>query len=151
MNFKNGSARARWHCALEGGQLRFWSNLKVPFYVNLWHKSVIQDIQSHIWWMKKQIWCSKFSKDGPQKQENEKMPENSQIWACFGVFEQLNLFRLNFSVAVKFYFVHLLLIKMVGRLKSLGIAWNQVFLCQKCWFFTKSQSFLGEKLPVIKY
>ena len=77
--------------------------------------------------MKKQIWCSKFSKDGPQKQENEKMPENSQIWACFGVFEQLNLFRLNFSVAVKFYFVHLLLIKMVGRLKSLGIAWNQVF------------------------
>ena len=50
------------HRSLDGRQFRFWSNLKVPFYVNLWHKSVIQDIQSHIWWMKKQILCSKFSK-----------------------------------------------------------------------------------------
>ena len=42
---------ARWaggHRALEGGQFRFWSNLKVPFYVNLWHKSFIWDISSHI-------------------------------------------------------------------------------------------------------
>ena len=34
--------------ALEGGQFRFWSNLKVPFYVYLWHRSVILDILSHI-------------------------------------------------------------------------------------------------------
>ena len=47
MDFQNGSARARWHCALEGGQFRFWS-LTVPFCVYLWHRSVIQDILSHI-------------------------------------------------------------------------------------------------------
>ena len=29
------------HRALDGGQFRFWSNLKVPFYVYLWHRSVI--------------------------------------------------------------------------------------------------------------
>ena len=78
------------------------------------------------------------------------MPKNSHFWACFGVFEQLNLFRLNFAVAVKLYFVHLLLIKMVGMLKSRGIAWNQVFV-SKMLFFTKSQSCLGENVTVIKY
>ena len=57
-----------------------------------------------------------------KKRKNEKMPKNSQFWACFGVFEQLNLFRLNFAAAVKFYFVHRLLIKMVGMLKSREIA-----------------------------
>ena len=72
--------------------------------------------------MKKHIWGSKFSKKGPQNRKNEKMPKNSQFWACFGVFEQLNLFRLNFAVAVMLYFVHLLLIKMVGMLKSREIA-----------------------------
>ena len=50
------------------------------------------------------------------------MPKNSQFWAYFGVFKQLNLVRLNFAVAVKLYFVHLLLIKMVGMLKSREIA-----------------------------
>ena len=50
------------------------------------------------------------------------MPKNSQFWACFGVFEQLNLVYLNFAVAVMLYFVHLLLIKMVGMLKSREIA-----------------------------
>ena len=57
-----------------------------------------------------------------KKRKNEKMPKNSQFWACFGVLEQLNLVRLNFAVAVKLYFVHLLLIKMVGMLKSREIA-----------------------------
>ena len=52
-----------------------------------------------------------------KNRKNEKMPN-----ACFGVFEQLNLFRLNFAVAVKLYFVHLLLIKMVGMLKGRKIA-----------------------------
>ena len=72
--------------------------------------------------MKKQIWGSKFPKKGPKKRNNEKLPKNSQFGACFGVFEQLNLVRLNFAVAVKLYFVHLLLIKMVGMLKSREIA-----------------------------
>ena len=40
-----------------------------------------------------------------KNRKNEKMPKNSQFWACFGVFEQSNLFRLNFAVAVKLYFV----------------------------------------------
>ena len=50
------------------------------------------------------------------------MPKNRQFWACFGVFEQLNLVRLNSAVAVKLYFVHILQIKMVGKLKSHEIA-----------------------------
>ena len=50
------------------------------------------------------------------------MRENSQFWACFGVFKQVNLVCLNFAVAVKLYFVHLLLIKMVGMLASREIA-----------------------------
>ena len=44
------------------------------------------------------------------------MPKNSQFWACFGVFEYQNLFRLNFATAVKLYFVHFVLMKMVGKL-----------------------------------
>ena len=65
----------------------------------------------------------KVPKKGTSKKEkNEKIPKNSQLWACFSVFEQLNLVRLNFAVAVKLYFVHLLLIKMVGMLKSREIA-----------------------------
>ena len=76
-----------------------------------------------------------------KNRRNEKMPENIQIWACFGVFQQLNLFRLNFAVVVKLYFVHPLLIKMVGMLKSCGIAWNQVF-CVKNHQITK---FVGGK------
>ena len=50
------------------------------------------------------------------------MPQNSQFWACFGVFEQLNLFRLNFAVAVK----------LVGMLKSRGISWSQAIFVKKC-------------------
>ena len=75
------------HYALEGGQFRFWSNLKVPFYVNLWHKSVIWDISSHIWSIKKQIFGFKFSRNGPQKQKKIENEQNSQFWACFSVFE----------------------------------------------------------------
>ena len=78
------------------------------------------------------------------------MPKNSQFWACFGVFEQLNLFRLNFAVAVKLYFVHLLLIKMVGMLKSRGIAWNQVFCVKDVDFSPKHNFFWGGDVPVIK-
>ena len=50
------------------------------------------------------------------------MPKNSHFWACFGVFEQLNLFRLNFAVAKKLCFVHFLQIKILGKLKSREIA-----------------------------
>ena len=104
---------------MDGGRFRLWSNLKVPFYVYLWHRSGY--FIPHLMNEKADL-GPKFSKKGPQKQKNEKMPKNSQFWACFGVFEQLNLFRLNFAVAVKLYFVHLLLIKMVGMLKSRKIA-----------------------------
>ena len=77
------------------------------------------------------------------------MPKNSQFWACFGVFEQLNLVRLNFAVAVKLYFVHLLLIKMVGMLKSREIAWNQVF-CVKNVDFSPNYKAFGGKCACIK-
>ena len=73
------------------------------------------------------------------------MPKNSQFWACFGVFEQLNLFRLNFAVAVKLYFVHLLLIKMVGILKSRGIAYN-LFFCVKNVDFSPNHNFFWVKM-----
>ena len=53
-------------------------------YVNLWHKSVIWDISSHIWWIKKQILGSKFSKNGPQKQKKwenaQKQPILDMFW-----------------------------------------------------------------------
>ena len=66
-------------------------------------------------------WTSKTEK-------KEKMVKNSQFWTCFGVLELLNMFRLNFAVAVKLYFVHFLQIRMGGNMKSRGIAWNQLFL-----------------------
>ena len=62
----------------------------------------------------------KVPKKGTSK--NEKMGKCPKT-ANFGLlFKQLKLFRLNFAVAVLLYFVHLLLIKMVGMLKSRGIA-----------------------------
>ncbi len=35
-----------------------------------------------------------------------KNDQNSQFWACFGVFERLDLFCLNFAIAEKLYFLH---------------------------------------------
>ena len=72
-------------------------------------------------------WKSRFGAKSSQKRDlkkrkNEKMPKNSQFWACVGVFEQLNLVCLNSAVPVKLYFVHILQIKMVGKLKSHEIA-----------------------------
>ena len=94
-------------------------------------------------------WKSRFGAQSSQKRDikkrkNEKMPKNSQFWACFGVFEQLNLVRLNSAVAVKLYFVHILQIKVVGKLKSHEIAWNQLF-CDKNANFHQITKFFGEK------
>ena len=75
------------------------------------------------------------------------MPKNSQFWACFGVFEQLNLFRLNFAVAVKLYFVYPMLIKMVGMLKSRGIAWNQFFCVKNTVFSPNHKLVCGKMCP----
>ena len=72
------------------------------------------------------------------------MPKTANFLSCFGVFEQLNLFHLNFAVAVKLYFVHLLLIKMVGTLKSCGIASNQVFYVTNVDFSPNHNFFGGE-------
>ena len=72
------------------------------------------------------------------------MAKNSQFWACFGVFELLNQFRLNFAVAKKLYFVHFLQIKIVEKLKSRGIAWNQVFCVKKADFSPNHKGFLGK-------
>ena len=56
----------------------------------------------------------KVLKKEPKKPKNWKMPKNSHF---FGVVEYLNLFCLNFAVAVKLYFDHFLQIKIVGKLK----------------------------------
>ena len=85
-----------------------------------------------------------------KKRKNEKMPKNSQFWECFGVFEQLNLFGLNFAVAVKLYFVYPMLIKMIGMLKSRGIAWNQVFCVKNVDFSPNHKVFLGKNVPIMK-
>ena len=45
------------------------------------------------------------------------------------------MFRTNFAIAVKVYFAHFLKMKMVGKLKSRGIAFNQVFV-SKVHFFS---------------
>jgi len=96
-------------------------------------------------------WKSRFGALSSQKKrtskKKEKMPQNSQFWACFGVFKQLNLVRLNFAVAVKLYFVHLLLIKMVGMQKSREIAWNQVFCVINVNFSPNHKVFLGKMCP----
>ena len=85
-------------------------------------------------------WKSTFGVQSSQKKDHKtgkmrKCPKTANFWACFGVFEQLNLFSLNFAVAVK----------LVGMLKSRGISWSQAIFVKKCWFFTKSQSVLGGK------
>ena len=57
---------------------------KFRFFFHLWHKSVIWDISSHIWRIKKQILGSKFSKNGPQKQKKwenaQKQPILDMFW-----------------------------------------------------------------------
>ena len=85
-----------------------------------------------------------FKKGTSKTEKNEKIPQNSQFWTCFDVFEQLNLFRLNFAVAEKLYFVHYLQDKIVGKLKSRGIAWNQVFCVKNADFSPNHKGFLGK-------
>ena len=82
------------HRALDGGQFRFWSNLKVPFYVHFWHILVIWDIISHIWWTRKQILGLKFSKNWHQKQKKwenaPKQPILGMFW-CVRVTKSVSL------------------------------------------------------------
>ena len=88
-----------------------------------------------------------FKKGTSKTEKKEQMPKNSQFWACFVVFEQLNLFCLNFAVAVKLYFVYPMLIKMVGMLKSRGIAWNQVFCVKNVDFSPNHKVFWVKMCP----
>ena len=72
------------------------------------------------------------------------MRQNNQFWECFCVLEKLNLFRLNFAIASKLHFAHFLQMKMAGKLKSRGIAWNQVF-CVENAVFQQITNLLGGK------
>ena len=84
-----------------------------------------------------------FAKNKTEKhKKNKKTPQNNQFWACFGVFEYLNLFCLNFAAAVKFcsFFAG-------GDDWEAENSWNGV----ESGFFTKSQSFLVENVPVVKH
>ena len=58
--------------------------MKVLFCVNLWHILVIWDISSNIWWIKKQILGSKFSKNLPKKlkkwENAKKQPNLGMSW-----------------------------------------------------------------------
>ena len=70
------------------------------------------------------------------------MVKNSQFWAFFGVFEWLNLFRLNFALAEKLYFLPFLEIMMVGKLKSPAIARHKIFCVKNVDFLPNHQVFL---------
>ena len=96
--------------------------------------------------MRKQIWGSKFSKREPQCSKNEDTPILGMFW-CIRATKSVPL---NFAIAVKLYFVHLLLIKMVGMLKSRGIAWNQVFCVKNVDFSPNHKVFLGKNVPIMK-
>ena len=66
-------------------------------------------------------------------EKKEKMPQNSQFWASFGVYEEPNL---NFAVGVMLYFDLFLNIKMVRKPKSRAIACIQVFCVKNADLFT---------------
>ena len=129
---------------LEGGQFRFWSNLKVPFMYTCGINHFFRIFNPTF-----DEWKSRFGVQSSQKRDlknrkNEKMPQNSQFWACFDVFEQPNLFCLNFAIAVELYFAHFLQMKMVTKLKSREIAWNQVFSVQNAVFHQITKFFGGK-------
>ena len=139
------------HHALEGGRFRFWSNLKVPFYVHFWHILVIWDILSHIWWTTKQISGSKFSKNWHQKQKKwentQKQPILDMFW-CIWVTKSVSP---EFCHSCKVVFCSFFADEDGWEAEK---SWNSVksgFLCQKCWFFPKSAFLTGENVPVVKH
>ena len=83
------------------------------------------------------VWKKWISKTGKMK----KTVKNSQFWACFGVFEWLNLFRLNFAPAVKLYFLSFLRIMMGGNLKSPAITRNKIFCVKNVAFLPNHKVF----------
>ena len=76
-----------------------------------------------------------------KNRKNEKMAQNGQFWAYFGVFEWLNLFRLNFAPAVKLYFLSFLRIMMGGNLKSPAITRNKIFCVKNVAFLPNHKVF----------
>ena len=124
--------RGGGHRALDGGQFRFWSNLKVPFYVHFWHILVIWDILSHIWWTTKQISGSKFSKNWHQKQKKwenaQKQPILDMFW-CIWVTKSVSP---EFCHSCKVVFCSFFADEDGWEAEK---SWNSVksgFLCQKC-------------------
>ena len=94
------------------------------------------------------IFYSKCEKSGSQNRKNEKMAQNGQFWAYFGVFEWLNLFRPNFAPAVKLYFLSFLRIMMGGNLKSPAITRNKLF-CVKNEAFLPNHKVFWVKMYLI--
>ena len=76
-----------------------------------------------------------------KNRKNEKMAQNGQFWAYFGVFEWLNLFRPNFAPAVKLYFLSFLRIMMGGNLKSPAITRNKIFCVKNVAFLPNHKVF----------
>ena len=131
------------HRALDGGQFRFWSILNVPFYLFLWHISVILDIVSHIWLIKKQILGAKFQKNGSQKQKKLENAPKQPILGMFWCIWVTKYASPEFCHSCIVVFCSFLADQDGWEARKL---WNSVksgVLCQKCWFSTKSQSFSG--------
>ena len=99
--------------------------------------------------MKKQIWGSQFPKKGPQKKKWENAPKQlilGMFWCIRTTKSGSPEFRRNCKVIFCPSFTD----QDGWDAEKL---WNSVksgFLCQKCWFFTKSQSFFWRKCARIK-
>ena len=93
--------------------------------------------------MKKQIWGSKFPKKGPQKKKKWENAQKQPILGMFWCIRATKSGSPEFRRSCKVVFCSSFTDQDGWDAEK---SWNSVksgFLCQKCWFFTKSQSFFG--------
>ena len=84
---RKSAIRGGGHRALDGGQFRFWSNLKVLLMYTFgiyWSFGIFYHTFDE---QEGRFWVKSSQKIDIKNRKNEKMPKNSQFWACFGVFE----------------------------------------------------------------
>ena len=100
--------------------------------------------------MKKQIWGSKFPKKGPQKKKKWENAQKQPILGMFWCIRATKSGSPEFRRSCKVVFCSSFTDQDGWDAEK---SWNSVksgFLGQKCWFFTKSQIFFGENVPVMK-
>ena len=100
--------------------------------------------------MKKKIWGSKFSKKEPQKQKNEKMPKtiNFEHALCIGVTKSV---LPEFCRSCKVIFCSLFADEDGWEAEKSWNSKESSFFVSEMLFFTKSQTYLEENVPLIKH